>query len=156
MKDQASGRPLPESLLKFIGPPAVIGHTPALEKSCIIETRIVDHRDDDLSLDIDTLEIVPPEFRGRYTEAAEDKLGRGKLHPLLCPGRPGHKIFGEEQFGLLLSLDFESSALGFADGGNSLDLLEPASAGREIIAARSGTNKENRFIGFVILNIIKV
>ncbi|MNS86556.1 hypothetical protein D3C72_1204640 [compost metagenome] len=70
---QDASRALAPGFLEFVGPAAVIGQRLAGKAVRIKSSRlrVVDHHDDDLVFDIDTLEIVPTLFRRR--DAVADK-----------------------------------------------------------------------------------
>ena len=63
----------------FVGPAAVVGQGFAAEEGGIVGRRLVGEQDQNLALDVDTLEVVPLKFRRDDAVAHEDGL-RVELH----------------------------------------------------------------------------
>ena len=59
MDDERADGTLAGGFLEFVGPPTVVGHGVALEEFRIFRRRLVDDDENDLSLHVDALEVVP-------------------------------------------------------------------------------------------------
>ena len=123
-------------MLEFVEPAAVVCHIPAAEKGRVVVSRLVHHRDDNLSLYIYAVEVVPVVFRGIYAEAAENDFGGWNLHFVCSPGRPDHHIFLVQEFCLLFALYAELAPYRTAGCGYHLERLEIAVAKERLQAER--------------------
>ena len=97
VKYQSTGSTLTLRFFQLVCPATIISHVASTEQILVIETRIVYHRNDNLSLYINTFVIVPAIFRRIDTEAYKNEIGIRNDHFLLTTMSPNHDIFREVQ-----------------------------------------------------------
>ena len=97
VKHQSTGSTLTLSLFQLICPTAIVCHVATTEEILVIETRIVYHSDDNLTLYIDAFVVVPIVFRSIDTEAHEHEIGIGYINLFLSTECPYHNVVREIQ-----------------------------------------------------------
>ena len=97
MKYQSTGSTLTLRFFQLISPATIIGHVASTEQILIIETRIIHHSNNNLSLHINAFVVIPTIFRRIDTKAHKYEIGIRNYHFLLTTMCPHHDIFREIQ-----------------------------------------------------------
>ena len=97
MKHQCTGSTLTLGFFQLIGPTTIISHVASTEKVLVIETRIVHHGDDNLSLHVDAFVVIPIIFRCIDTETHKHKIGIRYDNLFLSTKCPNYNVIREIQ-----------------------------------------------------------
>jgi hypothetical protein len=140
---QDAGRALADRFLELIGPAAVVGQRLAAETVRFRGSglRVVHHRDQQLALHVDALEIVPA-FLRRVDAVADEDQRRRQRRLGLRAGVADHDVAADACIDGLAARREAYGAAGQGLLADHLDLLAVAAAGQRLQAHRRGLGLE--------------